>query len=140
MNRRVCIVLLLVAGCGSSGPSSTQTSSTPAQTLAEKIAFLERYATFRRTYEALDYRVDYRNGGGMGPTEWDIRLVAKVPASQLSAWIPSGAKPSHPDQDWLKSVPNSGDLTGFTEWYTEAGRTIGIDRKQNLVAYRSQKF
>ena len=33
-------------------------------TLAERVAFLQQYVTFRRTYETLDFDIMYQNNGG----------------------------------------------------------------------------
>jgi hypothetical protein len=138
MKRPFLLLALLLAGCGSSGPATTQTASSEFATLPEKTKFLERYVKFRRTYEALDFQIKHINGGGLAPSEWDLRLVAKVPASELPAWVPPGvAQSSTADRSWLATVPTSLDLSGFTEWYVENHRMIGIDRKQSLVACRN---
>ncbi len=141
MPRRSLILLLLLAGCGSRGLASTRTSSSTLPTLGARVDFLERYVTFRRNYESLDFRVDFFNGGGglsPSPSEWDIRLVARVPASELQAWVPSGVPPvATADRAWLDAVPTSAELGGISEWYVEKRRVVGIDRKQALVVYRS---
>jgi hypothetical protein len=69
---------------------------------------------FRRTYEELEFAISFNDGGSgrvPGPTEWDIRLLAKVP----------------------KAPPK---LEGFG-WATAGDRIVGIDRKQRVVAYRN---
>jgi hypothetical protein len=109
-------------------------------TLKERIDFLQRYVTFRRTYETLDFAIQYsNNAGGMvpGPSDCDIRLVAVVPAAELAAWIPGGSPVSNLDTDWLKSVPTSLDLSGINEWYIDGPRTVGLDRARRIVVYRN---
>ena len=93
------VVVLLVsslAGCGGSrGPASTDTSSASFPTRTERFEFLQRYVTFRRGYRELDFHIVYRDGGGgavPGPSEWDIRVVAIVPAEELASWVPAGVK------------------------------------------------
>src|SRR3954451_19838714 len=92
----VILAVCLIVGCGRSGPASTRTVSSQFATVAERAKFLEKYVTFRRTYETLDFDVMYQNNGGgggaPGPSDWDVRLVATVPAAELGTWVPTGAK------------------------------------------------
>lgn len=85
MARRLSLILavVLVAGCGRGGPPTTRTNSSAYSTVQERASFLHQYVTFRRTYETLDFDIVYLNNGGMlpAPSEWDIRLIATVPAS-----------------------------------------------------------
>ena len=131
---------VLLVGCKPSGPATTKTTSAAYATVAERTKFLNEYVTFRRTYETLDFDVMYQNnGGGMvpGPSDWDVRLVATVPASELQAWIPAGVNASTaPDVSWLKSVPTALDLSGVIEWYVDGKRIVGIDRARRVVVYR----
>lgn len=144
---RVCMAFLLalvvlLAGCGKSGPDSTNSTSAGLPTLKERIDFLQRYVKFRRTYESLDYAIQYaNNSGGMvpGPSEWDIRLVAIVPAAELAAWVPAGAPVPNVDADWLRSVPTSLDISGVREWYVSGLQVVGVDRTKRIVVYRIAK-
>ena len=110
-------------------------------TVAERVAFLQQYVTFRRTYETLDFDIMYQsNGGGSvpGPSDWDIRVIATVPASELSAWVPPGVPAATaPNTDWLKSVPTAINFSGLNEWYSEGHRIIGLDRARRIVVYRA---
>jgi hypothetical protein len=69
-----------------------------------------------------------------------VRLVARVPASEIQVWVPQGITQSSQDRDWLKSVPTKLELRGITEWYGEEGRVIGIDREHGIVAYHLWKY
>ena len=130
---------LLLVGCNS-GPASTQTNSSSFATVAERARFLHEYVSFRRTYESLDFDIMYQNNGGMvpGPSDWDVRLVATVPASELPAWVPAdvSAAASAPDTDWLTTVPTALDLSGVSEWYVDGKRVVGFDRARRIVVYR----
>ena len=128
------IALAGCAGCGgSSGPPSTDTSSDALPSLERRIEFLERYVTFRRGYSDLGFHIAYHNnGGGMlpGPSEWDIRLVAAVPAAELATWVPPGLAPSpSADKQWLAGIPGDDNAAGIREWYTGPGLVVGIDRE-----------
>ena len=105
---------------------------------------LNRYVTFRRTYKTLDFDINYQNNGGglvPGPSDWDIRLVATVPASQLQAWIPAdGVASEAPDIRWLGSVPTSLDVSGVDEWYADGLRIVGVDRDRGIVVYRQSSI
>ena len=139
---RILILALsvLLVGCERSGPASTKTTSAAYATVAERTKVLNDYVTFRRTYETLDFDIMYQNnGGGMvpGPSDWDVRLVATVPASELQAWVPKGVSASPtPDTAWLRSVPTTLDLSGVSEWYVDGKRVVGIDRAKRIVVYR----
>lgn len=83
------------------------------------------------------------NGGGLvpGPSDWDIRLVAKVPASELQDWVPVGVSPSSaPDTAWLNTVPTPLDLSGLYEWYIDGKQVIGIDPDKRIVVYRQSSM
>lgn len=121
------------------GPPSTQTDSSEFATVAERVAFLDQYVSFRRTYETLDFDIAYHNNraGVPGPSDWDVRLVATVPASDLNDWVPDGVVPADTaDAAWLRAVPTALDTSGLDEWYVDGGRTIGLDRHRRIVAYR----
>jgi len=96
---RILIAPLLLAimlpGCSgtASGPESVTETSVARADLADRILFLENYVNFRRQYEILDYDIMYQNnGGGMvpAPSDWDIRLIAVVPRTEIEAWVPAG--------------------------------------------------
>lgn len=141
----VLFVMVATLGCaGQTGPASTDTSSDSLPSLEDRIEFLERYVTFRRGYTELGFHVAYLNNGkGMvpAPSEWDIRLVATVPPSELPDWIPAdGVSQPTADMHWLVGVPGAGLADGITEWYSRAGLVVGIDRKRSVVAYHNWKY
>ena len=134
------LIAVLVAGCGQSGPPSTNTSSARFATLAEKVAFLQEYVRFKRTYRQLDFAIRYtNNSGGMvpGPSEWDVRIVAVVPPSELGAWT-SGLRPApSPDTGWLAGAPTPIDHSGVTQWFHKGGLVVGVDKGKSVVVYRN---
>ena len=136
----ILVLSVLLVGCKPSGPATTKATSAAYATVAERTKFLNDYVTFRRTYETLDFDIMYQNNGGgtvPGPSDWDVRLIATVPASELQAWIPAGVNASAaPDIAWLKSVPTTLDLSGVSEWYVDGKRIVGIDRAKRVVVYR----
>ncbi len=80
----LCLLIILncTFGCQSqtTGPATTETSSSNLTYLSEKIEFLERYVTFRRNYQSLEFHINYHNNGSSlvpGPSDWDIRLMRK---------------------------------------------------------------
>lgn len=138
----IFVLAVMLVGCKPSGPPSTSTTSAAFPTLVERTDFVNQYFTFRRTYEALDFNIHYRNFSGdmvPAPSYWNIRIIATVPASELDEWIPAGVNVSTaPDDiDWLKTVPTTLDVTGVSEWYIDGRRTIGIDRLKHIVVYRN---
>lgn len=137
----VLLTALAVVGCGGpSGPASTDTCSDALPSLERRVEFLERYVTFRRGYSDLGFHIAYQNNGGglvPSPSEWDIRLVAAVPPTELAEWVPPGLAPSPAaDTGWLAGVPGGARAAGITAWYTGPGLVVGIDRERSVVAYR----
>jgi len=140
--RRLAVPLaLLIAGCAQpqSGPPSTNTTSAQFAQLADKIAFLEQYVQFRRSYQQLDFCVQYSNNAGgtvPGPSEFDVRIVAVVPSAELNVWTSGLAKAVPPDAGWLTDVPTQIDYFGVKQWFQKGGLTVGIDPKKSVVVYR----
>ena len=118
---------------------TTNTESTAFATIAAKQEFLERYVKFRRNYEDLHYRLSFIDGSGMvpGPSEWNIRILATVPADEIDQWT-NGLQPvGLPELDWVTDIPNAPtDLSGFT-WYQDERKTVGINLNRRVVLYRS---
>lgn len=125
-------------GCSlQDGPPSTQTSGDTLPGLVQRIEFLERCVTFRRTCLELAFHIAYANGGGLGPSDWDVRLVAVVPHGELSAWVPPGVTAStYADATWLAGVPGSRWATGIREWHVQPWFIVGVDRGRSVVAWR----
>ena len=133
--------LLFVAGCtsNSSPPTVSETSAT-RPTLADRVEFIEQYVKFRRKYKQLEYDVYYMNGGSFppAPSEWDIRIVASVDPNDLDQWAITGKRNLEmKTPDWVGTTAKSLNVDAISEWYTDGGRTVGIDRDANIVAYRS---
>ncbi len=137
------LVGLTLFGCANnlSGPASVIETSAARAALADRVRFIENYVTFRRKYEKLDYDVMYQNnGGGMvpAPSDWDIRLIAAVPPTDVDSWIPTHAeKDDGPPPQWLQDLPGSIERYGIKEWYRKLGTQVGIDRARSIVAYRN---
>jgi hypothetical protein len=141
--RALLLIAIMLSGCSktASGPASVTETSVARTGLADRIRFLENYVTFRRQYEKLDYDIMYQNNGGgtvPAPSDWDIRLIAVVPKTEIQAWVPAGAeKKDDPSPAWLKDLPGTIERDGITEWYRKSGAVIGVDRERSIVAYRN---
>jgi hypothetical protein len=69
---------------------NTNTTSTAFSTVAGRQQFLELYVKFHRTYEDLHFRLSFIDGASgvvPSPSEWNIRLLATVPADKIDQWI-----------------------------------------------------
>lgn len=135
------LVSLLLCGCDPDGPTSTQTKNSAIPALDDRISFLDGYVPFRRTYESLDFDITYHNNGGAlsAPSDWDVRLIAIVPAAEIPLWIPAGVSKSDkaPELNWIASVPTSVDVSGVDEWYATGQKAVGIDREKRVIVYRT---
>jgi len=143
----IIILLLLAAltGCGpfgQSGPPSTDTSSSSIPALADRIEFLQTYLTFKRQFEKLEFNINYKNNGGgliPGRSDWDIRLVAKVPAHELPLWT-DGLNSSTENGQWVSETAREIDVSGVDSWYRGDRKVVGIDQKNSIVVYRLNSF
>lgn len=138
------LLIVLLTGCSpdtQSGPKSVSELSTARPQLTDRIMFIEQYVTFTRAYLKLEYDVEYHNnGGGMipGPSDWDVKILAVVPADEIDEWIPAGTSKTDKDPpDWLLVMPGNISTNNVTEWYTRGNSVVGIDRKTSTIAYRN---
>lgn len=136
----IAAAMTFLAGCGGSESRTTDTDSTHFATLAGKQSFLERYVNFRRHYDELEFDVSYLDGGGgmvPGPTEWDVRILAKVPEESLDEWTAGLASTAAPEASWVSSIPNAPATLDSFQWYAEGSRIVGISRGNRSVLYRN---
>jgi hypothetical protein len=143
---RVLFLLTTVALCGCStspwsGPKSVKETSAVRALLSDRIEFIENYVNFRRSYDKLEYVVLYQNNGsGMvpGPSDWDIKILAVVPANEVAEWIPAKATRSQRQPpSWLKTMSGNIPVTSITEWYQTGSSVTGVDRATSTIAYRN---
>ena len=136
-------LLILTCGCSKSGPPTTNTSSSNFSSLAEKVAFLEKYVTFKRSYTKLDFIVHYLNGGGWvpGPSEWTVCIIAQVPSDQLELWTSNHTAIEKPDDlTWLNEVTTSIDYSSLSKWYRTGRITVATDPNNSIIVYRNVTF
>jgi hypothetical protein len=120
---------------------TTNTNSAKFETFGEKKAFCERYVKFRRSYEELEFQISYKDGGDgafPSPTEWDIRIVAKVPKDEIENWIADLKETKDADTKWITEIPNAPTMFDGFQWYEDKGKLVGLDRDKRLVLYRNQ--
>jgi hypothetical protein len=135
------IALIILPGCSNPKSSlTTSTISTQFATLDEKITFIQKYLKVNRAYQDLDFVINYNdNSGGMipGPGDWDIRVIAKVPAAEIVLWT-SGLDPiKSANSAWVKTLPARIDYTGVSSWYKARGANLllGVDPKNAVIVY-----
>jgi hypothetical protein len=132
------LMLLLVSCSKLEVLPSTNTSSSAFATLPEKVAFLERYVTFRRHYSELEYGVFYQSNDGCppGPSEWDVSIIARVPPDELAVWTVD-MKPVATRPPELQKLASDLDTRGVDTWYEAPGKAVGVDRVHAIVLYRA---
>ncbi len=138
----VLSTILALVGCnGQTGPPSVSEKSTARPLLSDRVEMLEKYVKFRREYVQLEYEIVFQNNGvglAPGPSDWDIRLVAKVPVGELDDWIDQGMTADvAPAKAWHLETGTEIDATNVVEWYSDGQRSVGIDRTGSVVAYRN---
>ena len=136
----ICLFFVVTGCAGNSGPPSASERSAARPKLADRVEFVEKYVTFRRKYDDLEYNISYRNGDSFppSPSEWDVRIVAMVPPGDIENWtIPQKLNVAATTPEWVTDTAHAIDATSVTEWYTDGNRTVGLDRKHNVVAYRT---
>jgi len=70
-----------------------------------------------------------------GPSDWDIKLLAKVPVEALSLWT-DGLTPATETGHWMSGIADEIDVSGIDSWYRASGKVVGIDQENSIVAYR----
>ena len=137
---KVLSLALLLAGCVGEGSKTTDTDSSAFTSGEEKKHFLERYVKFRRSYEQLEFDIFFNDGGDGGlpsPTEFDIRIFARVPAGELDEWTNGLTEVRDIDSDWVLEIPSApGNLDGF-KWFADKHRTVGVLRSDRVLVYRN---
>ena len=151
-----CLIAMLISSllisCEKPQTKTTKTSSKEFSTLEEKQVFLEKYVNFRRTYEELEYSISYVDGGSSGipgPTEWDIRIKAKVPANELIDWHAGMTAVKITEHDaskrfdelyengWTEIDEKTKAKIGSLEWYKDGRKLVAIDAERRIVLYRN---
>ena len=141
-------LLLFTVGCDDNSESAATSSpyivaetSASIPELADHIKLLEIIVTIRRSYDDLEYKLTVKdNSGGRvrGPTDWDVRIIARVPPDELGDWaIAGGRDDAMTTPDWIADTAGAIDVSSITESYSESGRKIGIDRINNVIAYQA---
>ncbi|MDA7644401.1 MAG: hypothetical protein P1U82_28170 [Verrucomicrobiales bacterium] len=136
----VLVAFAVIVGCGGKKSKTTVTDSAGFMTLGEKKAFLEQYVNFRRNYEELEFDVTFIDGGDgrvPGPTEWDIRVSAKVPADDINDWISGMTQTKSADTSWVSSIPNAPIKLDAFQWYEDGRRLVGSSVADCIVLYRN---
>lgn len=138
------ILTLFLFGCHES--KSTEQGSDAFSSLKEKREFLNKYKKLDgKSFQKLDFYISFKdNSGGMvpGPSDWDICIVAEVPEDEIDLWIKGLNKlEQKPEINCFEKIPTDIDYSGVSEWYEHSANSfIGLDRNQNIIVYRNQKY
>lgn len=134
------LFLVTLTSCERNTTKSINTDSSKFATLDEKKKFLERYVKFRRSYEALEFHITYTDGGKgrlPSPTEWDIRIAAKVPADEIDHWTAGLKTAQGVATDWVSDIPKAPTKLDAFEWFTDGQRFVSVNRKERILVYRN---
>jgi hypothetical protein len=98
-----------LVGCSDSKSRNTDTYSRQFSTIAEKIAFLEKYLVIKdRKVLDTEYHIQYHDNsqGLAAPSDWQMLIILKVPENELEKWIidcPVTQEAVNPDK-WYKGL------------------------------------
>ena len=71
-----------------------------------------------------------------GPSDWDIRIVAKVPENELPKSIPGYAKTNtNPDFSWANEIATTIDFSGDFEWFQSGNAFVGVNKSKSVILY-----
>ena len=73
-----------------------------------------------------------------GPSDWDIRIIARIPSTDLTQWTTGLKQTASPDIDWLKELPGSIDHSGVSAWFQSGNCVVGVDKANAIVVYRNR--
>ena len=148
-----CCLLIALSGCNSSlrtsepekaGPPTVSQLSTEQLSLDDRIEFIEQYVAFRRSYLELDYDIRYQNNGEgfvPGPSDWDIKILAVIPRSDIDEWVsPQAQRIEREPPEWLGNMPGAISTEGINEWYSDGNSVIGIDRYKAIILFWNTTF
>src|SRR5687768_12416748 len=101
-----CLVFgVLGVGCKSEPSRTTDTSSRSLPDLGAKVEFLKKYRPLPSKVDGLEFHVRYHdNSGGLvpGPSDYDIRIAARMAPGDLEAWVQGCTKAEA--LDWSGSL------------------------------------
>jgi len=105
---------------------------------------LEQYVTFRRNYNELEYYLSYSDGGSdralPANKEWDIRVYAVVPDSELKDWLKGLSPIAQPKFGWTSKIPKAGIKIDDFKWFEGDNVLVGVDRGNQKVLYWNRAF
>lgn len=141
MKKLMILLTIVLYGCwlppfpdDTRPPSANETSEARLQ-LRDRIRFVENYVLDNRNYIKLEYDILYYNNVP-GPSDWNVRVLAEVPPSEIKSWIPANVSRSDgKPPDWVKKIPGNIPTNGLTEWYYAGRLEVGIDRNKSIIAY-----
>lgn len=142
----ILIASIMMFSCDSVDTSKTaKITSSNFSSLDKKILTLEKYVYFRRSYNSLDFSIDYHdNSTGFltAPSDWDIRIIAIVPKNEINHWVSGLTLSTKPTNTaWLHGIPSNINYQSITEWYEQYGQEwVGVDRVNGIVVYRNVAY
>jgi len=125
-------------------------SSSDLPSLEQKKEVLERYVSFQRSYEELEFEIHSGSRGGLlpspDPTPLDVRLRAVVPRSEQRRWLRGmpdpRRRPGGGEAHWAEDLGVDLKALRNFRWSIESKpqarfkRIVGIDAQNSVVLYR----
>ena len=144
--RTVTAVLLcccILVACSTGEDLTTNTRSAQFTDRSEKVAFLTRY--LKRAPGLLDaeYAIWYQDnghGGVPGPSDYDMRIIARVAPDSLDVWTEGLSLEPRTGTNFawkdLMSDTVAWRITSFAQRYQGVGEVVLVYREEGIVLAR----
>ena len=138
--RFLLLLGLLLVGCSSTPSLTTDTRSDSLPDPAARREFLKRYYKLPSPVEQVSFHIWYQDnsGGGVpGPSDRDLRIVAKVKPEDLDAWVNNFSSAEELDVAWVNALVDW-ELGDSPEFYGDDREMVLLYRQTGIVARRSR--
>ncbi len=116
---------------------TTDTHSSQFTTQEEALVFLEPYIKLATKPVDLAYHIVYQDNsqGVPGPSDWDMKLAAKVSTADIEMWLEGFSVTEPFDMSWVSEVlkDKNWNLSGEPTFYSRAGEQLAVYKSDGVL-------